>query len=30
MYDQRTLMIWHDYLTYMDSTPPVLPKPKIH
>ena len=24
---ERTLRIWLDYLTYMDSTKPVLPKP---
>ena len=25
---QRTHKIWEDYLTYMDSTPPMLPEPK--
>lgn len=25
---QRTHQIWEDYLTYMDSTPPLLPEPK--
>lgn len=25
----RTHQIWHSYLTYMDSTPPLLPEPKI-
>src|SRR5690554_4198143 len=25
---QRTLQIWSDFLNYMDSTPPVLPKPE--
>jgi uncharacterized protein YecT (DUF1311 family) len=25
---QRTHKIWEDYLTYMDSTPPLLPEPK--
>jgi len=25
---QRTHQIWEDYLTYMDSSPPVLPEPK--
>lgn len=25
---QRTLQIWSDFLTYMDSTPPLLPKPE--
>jgi uncharacterized protein YecT (DUF1311 family) len=25
---QRTHVVWEDYLTYMDSTPPVLPEPK--
>lgn len=25
---ERTHTIWRDYLTYMDSTPPVLPEPK--
>ena len=25
--EQRTHNIWSDYLTYMDSTPPVLPEP---
>ena len=24
---ERTHQIWADYLTYMDSTPPILPKP---
>ncbi|MEJ2610137.1 MAG: lysozyme inhibitor LprI family protein [Candidatus Thiodiazotropha sp.] len=24
----RTHTIWSDYLTYMDSTPPILPEPK--
>lgn len=26
--DERTHTIWQNWLTYMDSTPPVLPKPK--
>lgn len=26
--NQRTHTIWKDYLTYMDSTPPLLPEPK--
>ncbi|WP_447894104.1 lysozyme inhibitor LprI family protein [Vreelandella sp. GE22] len=26
---QRTHDIWQDFLTYMDSTPPVLPEPAI-
>jgi uncharacterized protein YecT (DUF1311 family) len=25
---QRTLVLWESFLTYMDSTPPILPKPK--
>ena len=25
---QRTHKIWEDYLTYMDSTPPLLPEPE--
>lgn len=25
----RTHQIWHSYLTYMDSTPPLLPEPQI-
>ena len=25
---QRTFILWNDFLTFMDSTPPVLPKPK--
>lgn len=25
---QRTHQIWWDFLTYMDSTPPILPKPE--
>ena len=25
---QRTHQIWSDFLTYMDSTPPILPKPE--
>lgn len=25
---ERTHEIWEDYLTYMDSTPPLLPEPK--
>jgi uncharacterized protein YecT (DUF1311 family) len=25
---ERTHTIWADYLTYMDSTPPLLPEPK--
>lgn len=25
---QRTHQIWTDFLTYMDSTPPILPKPE--
>ncbi|NLY58698.1 MAG: DUF1311 domain-containing protein [Gammaproteobacteria bacterium] len=25
---QRTQQIWWDFLTYMDSTPPLLPEPK--
>ncbi|MBY6127273.1 DUF1311 domain-containing protein [Qipengyuania aquimaris] len=28
MTDSRTLTIWSNWLTYMDSTPPVLPEPK--
>ncbi|MBX7533893.1 DUF1311 domain-containing protein [Qipengyuania sp. 1XM1-15A] len=28
MTDRRTLTIWRNWLTYMDSTPPVLPEPK--
>lgn len=24
----RTHLVWEDYLTYMDSTPPVLPEPE--
>lgn len=24
----RTFKLWEDYLTYMDSTPPMLPEPK--
>ncbi|MCM2129357.1 lysozyme inhibitor LprI family protein [Larsenimonas rhizosphaerae] len=26
---QRTHEIWQDFLTYMDSTPPVLPEPPV-
>ncbi|WP_137297824.1 lysozyme inhibitor LprI family protein [Psychromonas sp. SP041] len=26
---QRTHEIWSNFLTYMDSTPPVLPEPKV-
>jgi uncharacterized protein YecT (DUF1311 family) len=26
--DQRTLEIWQQWLTYKDSTPPILPKPE--
>ncbi|WP_328600620.1 lysozyme inhibitor LprI family protein [Psychromonas sp. L1A2] len=26
---QRTYEIWSNFLTYMDSTPPVLPEPKV-
>ena len=26
----RTHVIWGDYLTYMDSTPPMLPEPKLY
>lgn len=25
--DQRTHTLWRDFLTYMDSTPPILPEP---
>lgn len=28
MTDRRTLTIWRNWLTFMDSTPPVLPEPK--
>lgn len=28
MTDRRTLTLWRNWLTYMDSTPPVLPEPK--
>ncbi|ALE17911.1 hypothetical protein AMC99_02638 [Altererythrobacter epoxidivorans] len=28
MTDRRTLTIWRNWLTYMDSTPPALPEPK--
>tara|TARA_B100000941_G_scaffold171129_1_gene121945 strand:+ start:22 stop:690 length:669 start_codon:yes stop_codon:yes gene_type:complete len=28
MTDHRTLTIWRNWLTYMDSTPPILPEPK--
>ncbi|WP_061017321.1 lysozyme inhibitor LprI family protein [Vibrio splendidus] len=26
---QRTYEVWENFLTYMDSTPPVLPEPKL-
>jgi uncharacterized protein YecT (DUF1311 family) len=26
---QRTHTVWGDWLTYMDSTPPILPEPKV-
>ncbi len=26
---QHTHNLWRDYLTYMDSTPPLLPEPKV-
>ena len=26
----RTYVIWENYLTFMDSTPPLLPEPKLH
>ena len=25
---QRTIVLWHSFLTYVDSTPPLLPEPK--
>ena len=28
--EDRTHEIWRDWLTYMDSTPPILPEPPIH
>lgn len=28
LYDERIYEIWKSYLTYLDSTPPVLPDPK--
>lgn len=29
LYDERIYEVWKSYLTYFDSTPPVLPNPQI-